>query len=161
VILASTSPGDVILDPFFGSGTTGAVAKRLQRNFVGIEIDPAYVEIARQRIAALPVAQHSSAELVTRSKRSAPRVSFGQLLEAGYVAVGQRLYSRSRQVMAVVKADSQLLWETRTGSIHKVAALAQGLAAFNGWEYWCYEDAAGNLVSIDTLREQYRADHNL
>jgi site-specific DNA-methyltransferase (adenine-specific) len=161
VILSSSNPGDVVLDPFFGSGTTGVLAKKLKRNFIGIELEPAYVDVARKRIDELPLTLFDEVELVTKSKRTAPRVSFGQLIEAQYISVGQRLYSKSRDRVAMVKADSQLIWENNTGSIHKIAALVQGISAFNGWEYWYYEDEKGDLVSIDVLREKYRVDNNL
>jgi site-specific DNA-methyltransferase (adenine-specific)/modification methylase len=159
VLLASSNPGDVVLDPFFGSGTTGAVATKLRREYIGIELDTDYVELARNRIATLPLSLFDDADLVTPSKRSAPRVSFGQLIEAQYIQIGQRVYSKKRDIVATVKADSQLHWGEQVGSIHKIAALAQGKSAFNGWEYWYCEDDAGQLISIDTLREQYRARH--
>lgn len=159
VLLASSSPGDVVLDPFFGSGTTGAVAKKLRREYIGIELDTNYVEIARNRIATLPLPLCDDADLTTPSRRSAPRVSFGQLIESHYIQVGQRVYSKKRDIVATVKADSQIHWGDQVGSIHKIAALAQGKSAFNGWEYWYCEDTEGKLISIDALREQYRARH--
>lgn len=157
VILASSQPGDVVLDPFFGSGTTGAVAKKLGRHFIGIEQDPAYVAIARERIDAIP-APASAALLMTPSRREAPRVAFGELVAAGYVQVGEQLYSRDRAVVAVVKADGHVVWNGVSGSIHAIAARAQGKPAYNGWEYWYIEDDAGRLASIDELRERYRAE---
>jgi site-specific DNA-methyltransferase (adenine-specific)/modification methylase len=159
VLLASSNPHDIVLDPFFGSGTTGAVARKLKRHYLGIELDPDYVKIARQRLDTLPLAHLDDSVLITPSRRSAPRVSFGQLIAAQYIQVGQQLFSRNREVVATVKADSQLHWGDHVGSIHKIAALAQGKAAFNGWEYWYYDDQNGTLVSIDMLREQYRAQH--
>jgi site-specific DNA-methyltransferase (adenine-specific) len=161
VILSSSNPGDIVLDPFFGSGTTGAVAKRLKRSYIGIELDPDYIEVARKRIDNLPLLLFDETELVTKSKRMAPRVSFGQLIEAQYITVGQKVFSKNRDIVATVKADSQLLWGNMTGSIHRIAALAQHKPAFNGWEYWYCEDQQGNLVSIDQLREQYRNDNNV
>ncbi|GIW01008.1 site-specific DNA-methyltransferase [Roseiflexus sp.] len=161
VILSSSNPGDLVLDPFFGSGTTGVVARRLKRHYIGIESDPAYVEIARTRIEKTPVSVCDDAMLATRSKRDMPRVGFGQLVEAQYLRVGQNLYSSDRNVVAIVRADSQLQWGNITGSIHRIAALAQHKPAFNGWEYWHYEDQAGRLVSIDSLREQYRFDQGV
>jgi site-specific DNA-methyltransferase (adenine-specific)/modification methylase len=135
------------------------VAKKLCRHYIGIELDSAYVEIARQRIAQIPLAHVDDAALITPSKRTAPRVRFGQLVEARYIQVGQAVYSRKRDIVATVKADSQLRWGDQAGSIHKIAALAQGKAACNGWDYWYCEDQQGNLISIDRLREQYRANH--
>ncbi len=156
IILASSNSGDIVLDPFFGSGTTGAVAKKLKRRFVGIEIDPAYVRVARKRIESIPEALFPDDLLVTKSKRDLPRVSFGSLIESGYIQIGQNLYSKKREYVAVVRADSHLTCEGFVGSIHKVAAHVQGKTAYNGWEFWYYVDE-GNLASIDELREQYRS----
>ncbi len=161
VILASTNPGDIVLDPFFGSGTTGAVAKKLKRNFIGIEMEPKYVEIAAQRIATIPPPLFEEDLLVTFSKRNLPRVSFGQLLEAQYLTVGQTLYSKTRKYSASIKADSQLKMNDFVGSIHKVAAKVVGKLAYNGWDFWHYENDAGQLVSIDFLRDRYRKEYNL
>ncbi len=161
VIFSSSNPGDIVLDPFFGSGTTGAVAKKLKRNYIGIELESEYVEIAQRRIDSLPVLLCDETQLVTKSKRTASRVSFGQLVEAQFISVGQKLYSKNRDVVAMVKADSQLVWGNETGSIHRIAALAQGKAALNGWECWYCEDQEGNFVSIDRLREQYRVENDL
>jgi len=161
VILAASNPGDLILDPFFGSGTTGAVARKLKRNFIGIERESDYVKIAQERIAAIPSPLCDTDLLVTPSKRDLPRVTFGQLIEAGYLTVGQTLYSKSGEIRATIKADSQLIWNGLNGSIHQVAAKALQKSAQNGWEYWYYEDEGGELVSIDTLRNRYRQENNL
>lgn len=160
VILASSNSGDVVLDPFFGSGTTGAVARRLKRHWIGIEREPTYVRIARQRIDAVPVPT-ADAPLLTASRRSVPRVSFSALLEGGYLAVGQVLYDRQRAFQAVVNADGTLSAGDLRGSIHQVAAAVLGQSAHNGWDFWHIADDAGALVSIDCLRDQYRADHGL
>jgi site-specific DNA-methyltransferase (adenine-specific)/modification methylase len=161
VILSSSNVEDTVLDPFFGSGTTGAVAKKLKRNFIGIEMEAKYIEVAKQRIASIPPPLFESDLLVTFSNRDLPRVSIGQLLEGQYLKVGQILYSKSRSHSAVIKADSQLKMNNFIGSIHKVAAKALGKSAYNGWEFWYYEDEIGQLVSIDKLRNKYRYDHNL
>lgn len=161
VILSSSNPKDIILDPFFGSGTTGAVAKKLNRNYIGIELESNYVSIAKNRLANITESLLDENTLVTKSKRSAPRVGFGQIIEARYVSVGQKIYSKDRRVEAIIKADSHLLWGAVSGSIHKVAAAAQGQVAFNGWDYWYCEDRQGKLVSIDELRDRYRAEHGL
>ncbi len=158
VLLASSNPHDVVLDPFFGTGTTGAVAHKLNRHYIGIELAPDYIQIARERLAQISPATVDDATLVTPTKRDAPRVRFGQLIEADYIQVGQSLFSKDRSIVATVKADSHLRWQDQTGSIHKIAALAQGKTAYNGWEYWYCEDEAGRLVSIDALRERYRAE---
>jgi site-specific DNA-methyltransferase (adenine-specific)/modification methylase len=161
VILSSSNPGDIVLDPFFGSGTTGAVAKKLKRNFVGIEMEPKYIEIAEKRIASIQPPLFESDALITVSKRNLPRVSFGQLIEAQYLKIGQLLYSKSRKSCVTIKADSQLMMNDFVGSIHKVAAKALGKSAHNGWEFWYYEDDNGQLVSIDDLRNKYRQENNL
>ena len=161
VILASSNPGDTILDPFFGSGTTGAVAKKLQRNYVGIELSSEYVELARERIATVPMTLFSDTAFVTKSKRDAPRVRFGQLIESRYLRVGQRVFSKDRRVTAIIKADAQLIWHDQTGSMHRIAALAQNKPTFNGWEYWYCDDQNGVLTSIDGLREQYRVENGI
>lgn len=158
VILASSNPRDVVLDPFFGSGTTGAVAHKLNRQYIGIELETAYIEIAKQRLAAILPTLLNDEDLITPTKRDAPRVSFGQLIEAQYVQVGQHIFSRDRHIVATVQADSHVRWNDQMGSIHKIAALAQGKTAFNGWEYWYYEDQDGILISIDELRERYREE---
>ncbi len=157
VILASSNVGDLVLDPFFGSGTTGAVAKKLKRNFIGIEFETFYVEIAQKRIDNIPEPIFETEIYETKSKRDQSRVNFSELIEAGYLQPGQSLYSKKRNVVAQVKADGTLLINGFTGSIHKVAAHIQNLNAFNGWEFWYYLDGEGNLVSIDVLRDQYRS----
>lgn len=159
VILASSRPGDVVLDPFFGTGTTGAVAKKLNRRFIGIERDAQYVKIARERIAAISPPPDNGL-LLTPSKRSRPRVSFGALIEAGYLQVGQALVARGGTHRAVVHADGTISAGELRGSIHRVAAALAGQSGANGWDFWCYEDAAGALYSIDTLRERYRAEND-
>lgn len=161
VILSSTNPGDVILDPFFGTGTTGAVAKKLRRNFIGIERDSVYITIARERIAQVSDMSLDASILQTASKRSLPRVSFGSLVEAQYLSPGQKLYSKNREYVAVIKADSHLTCGEITGSIHKVSSLILDRQSQNGWEFWHYENGAGALVSIDTLRQRYRQENGL
>ncbi|GAB4530806.1 MAG: adenine-specific DNA-methyltransferase CcrM [Anaerolineae bacterium] len=161
VILASSHPGDVVLDPFFGTGTTGAVAKKLRRSYIGIERDPDYVAVARQRLAAIPEAEVDDALLITPSRRQQPRVSLGQLVEAGYLAVGQTLYSRNRQHHAVIKADSRVNVDGFTGSIHSAAGAIIGRESTNGWDFWYYEAENGTLVSIDALRDYYRRANGL
>lgn len=161
VILASSNAGDVVLDPFFGSGTTGAVAKKLKRNFIGIERSPEYVEIAQERLAAIADRPLEEALLVTPSRRSLPRVAFSALIAGGYIHIGQQLYSSDGSVEAVVNADSRINCGELSGSIHKVASDLDGRSAGNGWEYWHIRDETGTLVSIDTLRARYREDHGL
>ncbi|HWQ12440.1 MAG TPA: site-specific DNA-methyltransferase [Roseiflexaceae bacterium] len=159
VILASTSPGDVVLDPFFGTGTTGAVAKKLGRRFVGIEREARYLEAARARIAAIPPPAGDPALYGQReTRRSARRVPFGALLEAGLLTPGQRLFfGGRRERSAIVLADGTLRTEGGArGSIHQVGALMGGLPACNGWDHWFYEAEDGALRPIDALRERLR-----
>jgi len=158
VILASTNPGDVVLDPFFGSGTTGAVAKRLSRRFIGIEREPAYVRLARTRIDAVEPAE-SDAIAVTRSKKSEPRIPFGTLVERGLLKPGAVLTGAGGRYRAKVRADGTLVCADASGSIHRIAAHVQGLDACNGWTFWHYEHK-GAPIPIDILRQQVRAELN-
>ena len=158
VILASTQAGDVVLDPFFGSGTTGAVAKRLGRRFIGIERDPDYVKVARRRIDAVEP-EDADAIAVTPSKRSEPRIPFGTLVERGLLKPGAVLMDASGRHRARVRADGTLVCADATGSIHRIAAHVQGLDACNGWTFWYFKDR-GEPFPIDVLRQQVRAELN-
>jgi DNA modification methylase len=161
VILASSNPGDVVLDPFFGTGTTGAVARRLNRRYIGIEREQAYVEVARERIAAVQPTTFNDDELYGRlqTRRSAPRLPFAALLEHGLLLPGQTLYFRQRRDQAAtVLADATLRAADGTiGSIHKLGAYLGQLPSCNGWMHWYYQNEQGALVVIDTLREHLRA----
>ena len=155
-ILSASRPGDVVLDPFLGSGTTGAVAKRLGRSFIGIERDAAYARAAEQRIAAVgPLPQAALAAFQTA--REAPRVPFAALVERGLVTAGQRLVDARRRHAALVRPDGAVALGDVVGSIHRVGAVAQGLDACNGWTFWHVETRRG-LTSIDALRAQVRAE---
>lgn len=155
VILASTKPGDVILDPFFGTGTTGAAAKRLGRHYIGLEQDEKYVKLAKERISkVIPVAP---ADLdVMGSKKSEPRVPFGQVLEAGLLQPGDTLYCPKGERAARVRADGSLVVGEMAGSIHKVGAMVQSAPACNGWTYWHFKSDKG-LAPIDVLRSKIRS----
>jgi modification methylase len=156
VILSASRPGDVVLDPFLGSGTTGAVAKRLGRSFIGIERDSAYARAAETRIAAVsPLPQAALAPFQTA--REAPRVPFAALVERGLVSAGQRLVDARRRHAALVRPDGAVSLGDVVGSIHRVGAVAQGLEACNGWTFWHVETRRG-LTSIDALRAQFRAE---
>ena len=159
VIVASTKPDDVILDPFFGSGTTGAVARRLGRRFIGLERDPAYADVARKRIAAVRRADLDSIE-PTGSKREEPRVPFGWLVERGLLQPGEVLSDPSGRWTARVRADGTLISAEHKGSIHQVGAAVQGAPACNGWTFWCVVADGGKRVPIDVLRAKLRADMN-
>ncbi|MBD8685702.1 MULTISPECIES: site-specific DNA-methyltransferase [unclassified Rhizobium] len=150
IIMASTKPGDVVLDPFFGSGTTGAVAKRLGRHFVGIEREQDYIDAASARIAA--VEPLGKAELtVMTGKKAEPRVAFNVLLESGLVRPGQVLTDAKRRYSAIIRADGTIASAGTAGSIHRLGAKVQGLDACNGWTFWHYEDGDA-LKPIDDLR---------
>ena len=158
VIVSSTKPGDVVLDPFFGSGTTGAVARRLGRHFIGIEREKAYAELARTRIAQIKPADSESIE-VTRSKRAEPRIPFGWVVERGLLPPGTVLHGSRKHQKAKVRADGTLICADAKGSIHQMGAHVQGLDACNGWTFWQFE-LNGSLVPIDVLRQQLRAEMN-
>ena len=153
VLLACTNKGDVVLDPFFGTGTTGAVARRLGRHWIGIEREKRYVDVARERIeAALPLDE--SAMRTMASKRNQPRVPFGALIEAGLIAPGAVLTDAKRRWRATVLADASLACGTEQGSIHKVGATLQGAPSCNGWTFWHVESDA--LEPLDALRQRYQ-----
>jgi modification methylase len=156
ILVASSREGDLVLDPFFGTGTTGAVAKRLRRRFIGIERDAVYVEAARARIAAIEPLAPDAAE-ITRGKRGEPRVPFGALIEQGLVRPGEILISHDGKHRAKVRADGSLVVDGATGSIHQIAAHVQGLEAFNGWAYWCLSGRGGAREPINNLREKIRS----
>jgi modification methylase len=156
VILASSRVDDLVLDPFCGTGTTGAVAKHLGRRFVGIEREAKYAQAAEKRIAAVkPLEAPTLAPFVTA--REAPRVPFSALIERGLVSPGAILTDAKKRHRALVRADGAISIDGRVGSIHKIGALAQGLEACNGWTYWHLETAKG-LTPIDEFRAQLRAE---
>ncbi len=155
VILSSTNVGDVVLDPFFGTGTSGAVAKKLGRGYIGIERDPGYGALAEKRLAA--ITPGASDELEITIKKREPRIPFGWVMERGLLNPGDVLTDRRRRFAAKVRADGSLVGDGITGSIHKVGAHVQGLSACNGWTFWHF-DAEGNPVEIDVLRQQLRAE---
>src|SRR6476661_97201 len=155
IILAASRPDDLVLDPFSGTGTTGAVARRLRRRFVGIERAAEYAAAAQTRIASVaPLPERSLAPFQTA--REAPRVPFAALIERGMVLPGARLCDANRKVKALVRADGAITLGETVGSIHRIGALAQGLEACNGWAFWHLETTKG-LVSIDALRAEIRA----
>jgi modification methylase len=156
IIVGTTNPGDVILDPFFGTGTTGAVAKMLGREFVGIEREAAYREVAEKRLSKVRKFDKEALE-ITGSKRSEPRVPFGQVVERGMLRPGEELYSIGNRYSAKVRADGTLIGRDVKGSIHQVGAHLEGAPSCNGWTYWHFK-RDGKLVSIDILRQQIRAE---
>lgn len=156
VLMASTKPGDVVLDPFFGSGTTGAVAKRLGRNFIGIEREQKYIDAAQARIDA--VEPLGKAELtVMTGKKAEPRVAFNTLVESGLIKPGAVLTDSKRRWSAIVRADGTIATQGSAGSIHKMGAKVQELDACNGWTFWHFEENK-KLKQIDELRSIIRAE---
>ena len=156
VIMSSSKPGDVILDPFFGSGTTGAVAKRLGRNFVGIDREDKYINAAIERIDQVEVVKAPQL-VVTTGKRAEPRVAFGALLEAGLLKPGAMLTDSKKRWKAKVRLDGSLEYQGETASIHRMGAKVQGLDACNGWTFWHVKNGP-KWAPIDELRKQYRAE---
>jgi modification methylase len=156
VLMASSKPGDVVLDPFFGSGTTGAVARRLGRHFVGIEREQDYIDAARARIDAVEPLGKNELTVMT-GKRAEPRVAFNVLIEAGHVKPGDVLFDAKRKHQAIVRADGTLVANGQAGSIHKVGAVVQGFDACNGWTFWHVETANG-LKLIDDFRAAIRQE---
>ena len=155
VMLAATRPGDVVLDPFFGTGTTGAAAKRLGRHYIGIEREETYAKVAEKRIKAVVPANPEDLA-VMGSKKAEPRVPFGALVEAGLLRPGDRLYCPKGEREARVRADGSLAHGELTGSIHKLGALLDNAPACNGWTFWRYKTDRGFQL-IDDLRTQMRA----
>jgi len=155
VILGTSNPGDVVLDPFFGSGTTGAVAKKLNRRWIGIERDEGYVALARRRIDRIRPELYPAEAVRLPDRRRAPRIPFGTLLERGLLRPGQTLYFGPRgEVTATVLADGRLRCGEQVGSIHQVGRALEN-APCNGWEHWYFDDPeTGERAVIDRLRER-------
>jgi len=155
ILIGTTNPGAVVLDPFFGTGTTGAVAKMLGRDFIGIEREAAYRKAATARLDKIRRLDASALETST-SKRAEPRVPFGQLVERGMLRPGEVLTSPRGQI-AKVRADGSLVTAEHRGSIHQVGAALEGAPSCNGWTYWQYK-REGRLIPIDLLRQQIRSE---
>ncbi len=156
VLLASTKVGDVVLDPFFGTGTTGAVAKKMGRNFIGIELDKEYIKGAKSRIDSIEPCSAEALEYTVKKKQ--PRVPFGAVVEQGMLSAGDKLSDATGKHFAIIRADGSVKGENIEGSIHQVGAAAQNAAACNGWEYWFFKDENHNLVCIDELRKKLRVE---
>lgn len=155
ILVGCTNPGDVILDPFFGTGTTGAVAKMLGRDFIGIEREESYRKVAQKRLDGIRRFDRDALS-VTTSKRAEPRVPFGQLVERGLLRPGEELFS-PRGKVAKVRADGTLIGNDVKGSIHQVGAALEGAPSCNGWTYWHFR-RDGKTIPIDLLRQQIRAE---
>jgi modification methylase len=159
VLLASSNLGDVVLDPFFGTGTTGAAAKMLDRHFIGIERDENYAQAARERISDAKTLPAETLKVST-GKKAEPRIPFGILLERGLLKPGSMLYDPARRTAAKVRADGSLVCQDATGSIHKMGAWVQGSEACNGWTFW-HVRKGKDYVPIDLLRQQVRSELNV
>ena len=159
VLLASTKPGDIVLDPFFGTGTTGAAAKRLGRRFIGVERETSYIDIARARIAKIEPAPKEGLE-VTPSRRAEPRVPFGQVVERGLLKPGDILYCPRRRFTANIRADGSLAVKDAAGSIHQMGAHVSQAEACNGWTFWYFKTPKGGYAPIDMLRKKMRSELN-
>ena len=156
VMIATTNPGDVVLDPFFGTGTTGAVATMLGRDFIGIEREESYRKVAAERLARVRKFDAQALE-ITGSKRNEPRVPFGQVVERGMLRPGEALFSIGNRFKVTVRADGTLIGNDVKGSIHQVGAHLEGAPSCNGWTYWHFK-RDGKMVPIDILRQQIRAE---
>ncbi|GAB4481711.1 MAG: site-specific DNA-methyltransferase [Erythrobacter tepidarius] len=153
VLLATTEKGDVVLDPFFGTGTTGAVAKRLGREWIGCEREAFYRSVAEKRIAKeLPLDESALATM--QSPRAAPKVAFGAVVETGLIPAGSKLFDRKRRWIATVRADGSLECGGKTGSIHGLGKALQGAPSCNGWTFWHFE-SGGEVQPIDAVRQLY------
>jgi len=156
VLLSSSNPGDLILDPFFGSGTTGVVAKQLGRHFIGIERERTDAKAAKLRIAEAEVLPREALKVST-SKRAEPRIPFGSLIERGLVKAGDTLYDPAQRIAAKVRADGSIACRDASGSIHKIGAHVQGAEACNGWTFWHLRKGKA-FIPIDLLRQQMRQE---
>ncbi len=153
IILSTSNVDDVVLDPFMGSGTTGAIAKKLRRNFVGIEKEDFYIKIANERINKIKPLDEDLLTCPVEEKK--PKVPFGNLIESGFVKIGDFLYSKDEKYKARVLVDATLSWDDKFGSIHKVSAEILGKASNNGWTFWHTKDKKNNLILIDEIRNEY------
>jgi site-specific DNA-methyltransferase (adenine-specific)/modification methylase len=154
IILSTSNPDEIVLDPFSGSGTTAAVAKRLGRKYIGFERESFYVEVANQRLEKIKPLDKQLLEY--RIEKRKPKVPFGCLIEKGYVKIGENLYSKDEKYFAQVQADASLLFKENVGSIHKISAMILKKENYNGWSYW-YVKRDNKLVSIDQLRHDYES----
>jgi modification methylase len=159
VILASSKPGDVVLDPFFGTGTTGAVARKLHRHFIGVEIDEKYAKFAQMRVEAIAQLEFDPPIFITPSPRNQKRIPFGNLVESGLLEPGQLLYFGEKgDLTASVLADGKLVYNGQRGSIHQIAKQIRN-GNSNGWHLWYYwDEQQQKREPIDILRQRMRAD---
>ena len=154
IILSSTNKGDIILDPFLGSGTTAVVTKKLQRNFIGIEQDKEYVSLAKKRLKQTKVL-NDEVVIMKKSRKDLPKVPFGELVEQGIIPPGAVLTDKKEKYKAIVTVDGSLKINNISGSIHKVGARIQGLSNCNGWDFWHIKNKSTSIL-LDEVRDKYR-----
>lgn len=159
IILASSSPGDVVLDPFLGTGTTAVVAKQLRRHWLGIERESLYIAAAQARIDAVTPLRETHAIIKAGKVQRLPAVPFMRLLEAGYLSPGMSLYMDEPRHEAVLLPNGRLQVDDTIGTIHQLGKVLKGTPSCNGWKHWLYRNEAGELVPIDLLRQRYRKEH--
>ena len=155
IILSSTNIGDTILDPFLGSGTTAIVAKKLQRNFIGIEKDKEYVMLAKNRLKKTK-ALKDNVVTITKSRKDLPKIPFGELVEQGIIPPGAVLTDKKEKFKAIVSVDGSIRINNISGSIHQVGAKLQGLHSCNGWDFWHVKEKSSNIL-LDNVRDNYRS----
>jgi site-specific DNA-methyltransferase (adenine-specific)/modification methylase len=158
IILSTSNPNDIVLDPFSGSGTTAAVAKRLGRKYIAFDREEFYVQVAKDRLEKIKSLEKPLLEYKIETKK--PKVPFGNLIEKGYIKIGEYLFSRDGKIYAQVQADSTIVTEEIVGSIHKVSATILKKSSSNGWGYW-YVKRDNKMVSIDELRYDYESKYIL
>ena len=154
IILSSTNKGDIILDPFLGSGTTAVVAKKLQRNFIGIEQDKEYISLAKKRLKQTKVLNDEVVKM-KKSRKDLPKVPFGELVEQGIIPPGAVLTDKKEKYKAIVTVDGSLKINNISGSIHQVGATIQGLSNCNGWDFWHIKNKSTSIL-LDEVRDKYR-----
>ena len=154
IILSTSNPDDIVLDPFMGSGTTGAVAKKLGRNFIGIEKEYKYIKVAKERIEKTK--KYEDKILSYQIEKKPPKVPFGNLIESNLIKSGDFLYSKNKNTRhkAQVLANATLEWDNKTGSIHKISAEILGKSSNNGWTFW-YAHQKDEMILIDEIRNKY------
>tara|TARA_B110000438_G_scaffold58876_1_gene58955 strand:+ start:2007 stop:3086 length:1080 start_codon:yes stop_codon:yes gene_type:complete len=155
ILLASSQKGDIILDPFLGSGTTAVVAKKLQRNFIGFEQDKKYIKLAKKRLKDTAILDDDVVSM-SKSRRDLPKVPFGELVEQGIIPPGAVLTDKKERFKATVSIDGSLKIKGISGSIHQVGAKLQGLPSCNGWDFWHVKEKSSQIL-LDDIRGDYRS----